>query len=69
MSSPIGNGNYNNSHHFERLGMKNKINQNCEAIEHIWCKFHCKIRRESGFLRGIPWNPLVTNGSESTLVT
>ena len=31
-SAIIGNGNYNNSHHFEHLGMENKINQDCEAV-------------------------------------
>ena len=35
--SPIGNGNYNDSHHFEHLGMENKINQDCEAVYIFTC--------------------------------
>ena len=28
--------------------------------------FIAKLGLESGFLMGVPWNPLGTNGSEST---
>ena len=31
--------------------------------------FIAKFQWESGLLKGVPWNPLGTNGSKSTLVT
>ena len=57
--------------HFETEQHFQFFLQNCNFLQpvHFWCKFHCKIPVESGFLRGFHGTPLGTNGSKSTLVT